>query len=77
MTIYLCNKGTRLWVFGLNEVSFVWEESLPLDVYFLGVPLDLLLRIEISCASVSVVEWGDYGPWMLGVNFTGEIEMPY
>ncbi|MGN6370859.1 MAG: histidine phosphatase family protein [Phycisphaerae bacterium] len=45
--------------------------------HVLAVPLDLMLRIEISLASVSVVEWGERGPWVLGVNFTGEIEMPY
>jgi broad specificity phosphatase PhoE len=45
--------------------------------YVLGAPLDLMLRIEILLASVTVVEWGEYGPWVLGVNFTGEIEMPY
>ncbi len=41
--------------------------------YVLGVPLDLLLRIEISLASVSVVTWGAWGPWVLGVNGTGGI----
>jgi probable phosphoglycerate mutase len=41
--------------------------------YWLGVPLDLFQRIEISLASVSVVRLGDYGPWVLGVNGTGQI----
>jgi len=41
--------------------------------YFLGVPIDLFLRIEISCASVSVVAVADYGPWVLGVNHTGDM----
>ncbi len=41
--------------------------------YFLGTPLDLLLRIEISPASVSVVALADYGPWVLGVNHTGDL----
>lgn len=36
--------------------------------YWLGVPLDLFLRIEISCASVSVVQLADYGPWVKCVN---------
>ena len=46
--------------------------------YFLGVPLDLFMRIEIGLASVSVVAVGDYGPWVLCVNGTGdEIPMPY
>lgn len=43
----------------------------------LGVPLDLLLRIEIGLASVSVVAVGDHGPWVLGVNHCGEdVPMP-
>jgi len=45
--------------------------------YCLGVPLDLMLRIEISLASVSVVVIGDYGPWVLCVNNTEEIQIPY
>jgi probable phosphoglycerate mutase len=43
--------------------------------YFLGVPLDLMLRIEISLASVSVVRVESGGPWVLCVNSTGEIVM--
>jgi broad specificity phosphatase PhoE len=43
--------------------------------YFLGVPLDLFLRIEISPASVSVVAIADYGPWVLGVNHVGELPL--
>jgi broad specificity phosphatase PhoE len=45
--------------------------------YWLGVPLDLFTRIEIALASVSVVAIGDYGPWVLCVNNTSEIQMPY
>jgi len=45
--------------------------------YWLGVPLDLFLRIEISLASVSVVAIGDYGPWVLCVNNTDSIQLPY
>lgn len=41
--------------------------------YFLGVPLDLFMRIEISLASVSVVRIAAYGPWVLCVNNTGAI----
>jgi probable phosphoglycerate mutase len=41
--------------------------------YWLGSPLDLFHRIEISLASVSVVAIGDYGPWVLCVNNTQEI----
>jgi probable phosphoglycerate mutase len=46
--------------------------------YFIGTPLDLFRRMEISLASVSVVAIGDYGPWVLCVNNTGdEVPMPY
>lgn len=41
--------------------------------YFLGSPLALLMRMEISLASVSAVRIGDYGPWVLCVNSTGEV----
>jgi broad specificity phosphatase PhoE len=41
--------------------------------YFLGVPLDLMLRIEISLASVSAVAIGDGGPWVLCVNNTSGV----
>lgn len=41
--------------------------------YFLGVPLDLFQRIEISLASVSVIAVADYGPQVLCVNHTGEL----
>lgn len=44
--------------------------------YCLGTPLDLFLRIEISLASVSVVQVSDYGPWVLCVNNTAEIPLP-
>lgn len=42
-------------------------------LHFLGVPMDLFLRLEISPASVSTVAVADYGPWVLGVNHTGEM----
>lgn len=46
--------------------------------YFLGVPLDLFMRIEIGLASVSIVAIFDHGPWVLCVNNTGsELPMPY
>lgn len=45
--------------------------------WWLGVPLDLFLRIEIGLASVSVIAIGDYGPWVLCVNNTSEVQMPY
>lgn len=40
---------------------------------YAGIPLDLMLRIEISPASVSVVSIGDFGPRILCVNHTGEL----
>lgn len=46
--------------------------------YFLGVPLDLFMRVEIGLASVSIVALFDHGPWVLCVNNTGsELPMPY
>jgi probable phosphoglycerate mutase len=45
--------------------------------YYLGVPLDLFQRIEIGLASVSVIHVGDYGPWVLCVNETGRVTLPY
>jgi probable phosphoglycerate mutase len=45
--------------------------------YALGVPLDLFQRIEVSPASVSVVQIAAYGPWVLCVNNAGELaELP-
>lgn len=43
----------------------------------LGVPIDLFQRLEVSLASVSVVAVGDYGPWVLCVNHTGEVALPW
>ena len=43
--------------------------------YFLGMPLDLLLRLEISPASVSVLQLDDWGPKVLCVNEIGEIPL--
>ena len=39
--------------------------------YFLGMPLDLLLRIEVHPASLSVVEIGESGPRVLCMNDRG------
>jgi ribonuclease H / adenosylcobalamin/alpha-ribazole phosphatase len=36
--------------------------------YWLGAPLDLFLRIEVSPASISAVELGDWGPRVLSIN---------
>jgi probable phosphomutase (TIGR03848 family) len=40
--------------------------------YYLGAPLDLFQRIEISPASVSVIELQEYGPRVLRVNDTDQ-----
>jgi broad specificity phosphatase PhoE len=45
--------------------------------YFLGIPLDLILRFEISLASVSVIALGDDGPWVLSVNNTANELLPF
>ncbi len=45
--------------------------------YYLGVPLDMFQRIEISTASVSVVSLADYGPSVMCVNNTNALgELP-
>ena len=41
--------------------------------YYAGIPLDLFSRIEISCASVSVLVLHDYGARLLKLNDTGEL----
>lgn len=37
-------------------------------MHYAGIPLDLFLRVEISPASVSVLELSDYGPRILSLN---------
>jgi broad specificity phosphatase PhoE len=43
--------------------------------HYLGVPLDLLLRFEISPASVSVIQIHETGPHILCVNQTEHIPL--
>jgi len=43
--------------------------------YYLGVPLDLFQRIEISPASVSIVALSDFGPQIVRLNDTGEMQI--
>lgn len=43
--------------------------------HVLGISLDLMLRFEISPASVSVLEWGAGGTRMLCLNETGDIPL--
>ena len=42
-------------------------------LHFLGMPMDHFLRVEISPASVTTVAIAPYGPWVLGINHTGEL----
>lgn len=45
--------------------------------YCLGAPLDLFQRMEISPASVSVVAFGDLGPWVMCTNSVARLpELP-
>ena len=44
--------------------------------YFLGVPLDLFQRMEVSTGSVSVVRVEDYGPTVWCVNNVGAVTVP-
>lgn len=41
--------------------------------HYAGIPLDFLLRLEISLVSVSVLKIGDYGPKVLCMNSLGKI----
>jgi probable phosphoglycerate mutase len=41
--------------------------------HYAGIPLDFLLRLEISLVSVSVLSIGDYGPKVLCMNSLGEV----
>jgi broad specificity phosphatase PhoE len=57
-----------------------WKESIALMshadviraalVYYLGLPLDMMLRLEISPASVSIVDIEKYGPVIRCINNT-------
>jgi len=43
--------------------------------YYMGSPLDLFQRLEISPASLSIVRLHDYGPQVLLVNHTGDLPL--
>jgi probable phosphoglycerate mutase len=43
--------------------------------YYLGIPLDLMLRFEIAPASVTVVEVAEWGPRVLCLNETGDVPL--
>ncbi len=40
--------------------------------YFAGIPLDLIHRLEIRCASVSIIEISEGGPKIVRLNDTGD-----
>lgn len=40
--------------------------------YYAGIPLDLFQRMEINCASISVISLSDHGPRILRMNDTGD-----
>jgi probable phosphoglycerate mutase len=45
-------------------------------LYWLGSPIDMFMRLEIRCASISVVDLAEYGPYVRCVNalnFTPEV----
>jgi hypothetical protein len=42
-------------------------------MYYLGVQLDLVARIEIHPASISTIEADDYGPRVIALN---QAELP-
>jgi probable phosphomutase (TIGR03848 family) len=44
--------------------------------YYLGIPLDLFQRIEVSPASVSIIELQPWGPRLLALNWTENPPVP-
>ena len=44
--------------------------------HYAGIPLDLLQRLVINTASVSMVAVNNYGPQLLRINDTGELPHP-
>jgi probable phosphoglycerate mutase len=45
--------------------------------YYIGAPLDLFQRLTISPASVTVVSFSPWGPRLLRLNDTGELEFEH
>ena len=45
-----------------------------LITYYLGIPLDFILRFEIDTASVSLLKINDYGSKILCLNSSGDIK---
>ena len=44
----------------------------PLVAFYLGIPMDMMLRFEISPASVSVLELSEWGARVMCVNVRAE-----
>jgi probable phosphoglycerate mutase len=43
--------------------------------HFMGIPLDLVLRLEITPASASIVQLNAWSPRILCLNHTGELPL--
>jgi probable phosphoglycerate mutase len=59
-----------------NETVLVVSHGDPIRgilALYLGMPLDLIHRLEIRTASVSVIVLEEWGPLVLRVNDTGEL----
>ncbi len=59
-----------------GEVLALFSHADPIRIalaYYLGMPLDHVLRLDIAPASVSVLTLSDWGPRVLRVNDTGDI----
>ena len=61
-----------------DEMVAVFSHADPLRAalaHYMGIALDLILRVEISPASVSIVQLGDWAPRILCINQTGDIPL--
>jgi probable phosphomutase (TIGR03848 family) len=61
-----------------NQMVAVVSHGDPLRAavsYYLGVPVDLMQRFEISPGSVTAVEAAEWGPRVLCVNETGDVPL--
>lgn len=67
-----------LWSRHRDETAVIVSHGDPLRAvvaYYLGIPLDLMLRFEILTASVSVLQLADWGARILCVSNKGEIPL--
>jgi len=61
----------------VGEVVVIVSHADPIKVAVadaVGSPLDLFQRMNISPASVTAIAYGDLGPHVLTVNWTGELD---